>query len=265
MDFRKNQILEFRETGLIIQLSIDKKIYTEKQRIMREPFMDEFPEHLQKIRRNLLVTGSASIVYKLSGVSLAADGSFLGVKYCGLKTSAIEWILVVVVVYLLIHFIWAAAEHFHKWRLRLTGVKDQRIDLNGDENTPYPEDVSKYTLYNWWLGESVYINNRIRWLKETEGLLSRFKIFMSENEDDRMWLDVWNSDFSAALKKINDMQSDDHRLITSRQEFGKLIQGFDTKFWRYQKSRVYRFFIIEYGLPILVGLGGVAMLFGGMK
>lgn len=244
------------------QLSNNKNDYTEKQRIMREPFMEEFPDHLQKLRRNLLVMGSASIVYKISEATLTANGSLLGVSYENLKSQALEWVLIAVLVYLLIHFGWAAVEHFHKWQLRHTGIEDQKIDYNGGD-TPYPEDISQYTLYNWWLEENTHIQARISKFKQVDEELRKILEILKDqtNEGPSGFTQSTIHEIDAIKEKIEAwLKESDQRFLSAQSELVETLKRFDTKFWRYQKSRVLRFFIIEYGLPVVSGIVGIAML-----
>ena len=128
--------------------------------VMREPFMDELPEHVQRLRRNLLITESASAIYKISGANISEKGSLLGLHFEGLNTDIIELSLLGILVYLLAHFVWASVDHFNQWKLRLSGIKDRIEDRNEGPDS-YPDDVRQYTLYNWWKQESKVVEDTI--------------------------------------------------------------------------------------------------------
>lgn len=124
------------------------------ERVLGEPFLDEFPDHLQKIRRNLVVTAFVALIFTVGGIGISQESSFFGIRLDGLDDEKLREILFILVAYLLMSFFWNSLNHLHEGRLRLTGTS-AFFTAGSRFSSPLQDhprrDKRQSTLYNYLL------------------------------------------------------------------------------------------------------------------
>jgi len=232
---------------------------------MYQPFLDELPDFVQKLRRNLMLVATACVIYKASGAQLASEGSFLGIKFVGLNASAIDLSLLAVLLYHLVHFLWASSNQYTKWKLRKSGVRNRVTKLDLDQDG-IPKDIEHFTLYSWWANESAQMAVKFESLRDVRITLRDLKqriLNVVETEE--------RENSSYVLKKLEALEG---RLAflseekmpqpISKEEIESALKRFDRTFWGYQSSRVLRFYFLEYLLPTALGVVGTGLLIAGL-
>lgn len=154
------------------------------QKAIGQPFAIEFTDYARKIRTNLMFVGVLIIVIVTQNLELSQNSSFLGVRFDNLNTAMAVRILLILNIYLLIHFIWLAIDNFTEWWIRLTGTRSlnsfdfdrtsaQMAEKYADDAT----DQRQSTLYYWWVDQHTLIKD---YPKSIDSLSKKLKE-LSEN------------------------------------------------------------------------------------
>jgi len=125
-----------------------------RKKWLAEPFMAMFDDNTFRIRRNLLVISVIAFVYKCAATGIDPNSSFLGIKLIGLKSSSIDVILALGVIYFLLHFLWRGWDKFQEWKLRLTGMKVEKPSHGSyasDADEAGADIQEQATLNSWWI------------------------------------------------------------------------------------------------------------------
>ncbi|RYF18634.1 MAG: hypothetical protein EOO30_02590 [Comamonadaceae bacterium] len=122
------------------------------QKALGEPVFIEFPENTWKIRTNLVIISLISIAVVFGDLHIEPDSQIFGLKFRGLSDAVLTNSLIAIVVYLLAHFLWAAADSFLEWRVRITGTRLAFTTGSkwGSNHADYPDDPRQSSLYRWW-------------------------------------------------------------------------------------------------------------------
>lgn len=136
--------------------SVDKKETADLERILGAPFSGDLPDNALKVRRNLLICSSLSILLVLSGAEIHPNPTIFGFRFNEVPSTLAPIALSIALLYFLIHFGWYAAEAFIEWRIRLTGQKvipyTGAYSLSiGDRKSDASIDPRQATLYSWWV------------------------------------------------------------------------------------------------------------------
>jgi hypothetical protein len=153
-----------------------------------------------------------------------------------------------------------------EWRLRLTGTKVAFITGATwlGEHGDYPSDPRQSTLYNWWKIHANTIGNLEGKAKELDvqinNCLSELKNQKKEGE---------NPNWETVRKTTAEFPSNVNSLINAIKEVDKAINAaripislerFDKWFLYFLRSQNMRWFVIEFGLPILLGIFAILLL-----
>lgn len=138
---------------------------------LTEPFIPEFTEYVQKIRRNSMAISSISLVMLYTGISITSSFSSFGFQITGLNTKNILLLLWMLTAYWLIHFLWVAADYFLEWRLRLSGVKVQPYTWDARADAVKPLDRN-FTFMNWVYFETEPVRDFQSKLKNIQELIT---------------------------------------------------------------------------------------------
>lgn len=244
-------------------MRIDEQRIKAVEKVLKEPVAAEFSEQAWKIRTNLIVAASIALVMGLAKIQIAPDSTFLGLKFTGLNDTLIRFTLATVVVYLLVHFMWAGWDAFLEWRLRITGTRTlfQTGAFFGPEHVDYPVEPRQSTLYNWWsmqqatIGEigkqAVAIQDSMR---KWEADIQRIR----EGKDD-----PYSSNLNAVVHGLSQAQASAAKLAHIIEQNTKAmtddripasLKRFDGWFQLFLRSQNLRWFVIEFLAPVAFSL-----------
>lgn len=213
-----------------------------------DPFIPEFTDYVQKIRRNSVAVSSISLVMIFAGVSISSDFATSGFKITGLDDKTVKLILLILTAYWLLHFIWCALDYFAEWRLRLTEVQMNpgTWDYNPEED-PGPKS-RQHTMMKWLFHRQQPLHS-----------------FIADLEDIKTKLQDHQIDDTEKRRVIQNIESG----VRSIEEFSrtpidaqiiKSIKNFDTWLRRLNSSQSIRWIVIELLLPVALGLTAVIKL-----
>lgn len=236
------------------------------QKVLGEPVICEFDAKTQKIRTMLFLLSIISIAYLLGGLKIEAASSFLGLKFSGLDDQLFRYMLLGAVAYLAMHFVWCAADSFMEWRLRITGTKVAFVTTGtfASEHADYPNDPRQSTLHNWWKGQANSINGID---EKIEDINTTFEAINSEIEriqDEGQTLNINN-----VIQSLSHIRNEVANLRGKVEEVKKTLDAnrvpaslerFDGWFKIFLKSQNVRWLLIEFLLPISLGIWAVYLL-----
>lgn len=215
---------------------------------MTDPFIPEFTDYVQKIRRNSIAISSISLVMIVAGVSISSDFATSGFKISGLDDKTVKLILLILTSYWLVHFIWCAADYFAEWRLRLTEVQ---MNPGTWEYVP-GEDP----------GPRSRQSTMLKWLFHRQQPLQSFTVDL---EDIKAKLENHEIDDTERKRVIQNIDSgirsiQDFSRVPVDEQVIKSIRKFDTWLRRLNNSQSIRWITIELLMPVVLGLAAVITL-----
>lgn len=244
--------------------SNESKSYEEVNKILGEPVIPDFSENTLRMRRNLLIFCSISLFYKLNGLTIATDSIFFGVKFENLTNDAVNVALFALITYHFIHFLLNSFDHFIYLRLRITGSIVNHITTAkfSHEEEDSPDDPKQSTLYNYWLETARRLTKWSAFSEEIEGLKKQqdeFIKLVEENQDNLNQPNIVNKLRNSAPNFTNKLDSLSTKLnevekIFTNNRIETSLKRFDKWFWFYQNQQIFRWAIIELGLPIVLGI-----------
>lgn len=125
------------------------------EKILKEPVFIGHDTTAKVVRAQLFFVSAISIAYMLMGLKISADSAILGFKFTNLNAGHIEAVLLVLLIYLIIHFVWLSWDALMEWRLRITGTRTAFVTTGtmADKNGDYPANPRQSTLYNFYVTE----------------------------------------------------------------------------------------------------------------
>lgn len=231
--------------------------------VLGKPFATDFSDYVRKIRNGLIITSVISISLLLGGLQIAADSSFLGLKFEGLNYSLLLKAIFFLNAYMFIHFLWCSIDSFQEWMLRVTGTRVAHVTIArlAAEGCDYPNDPRQSTLYNWWKDEA----RKIASLQEPLGRIENKLQAWEKTVKDA--LEGKDPNVVNACMSINQVAEDIRKLKNSIEDTSKTIESkripaslkrFDSRFQLFLRSQNLRWLIVELGFPLL--LGGYALV-----
>ncbi len=139
----------------------EKKVKAVKK-VLGEPVAPELQNNAWNIRTNLIIAAVIVIAIVLADLRIDPESTVLGLKFSGgFSDNVLRTGLLLIVVYLSIHFLWTAVDSFLEWRLRITGTRLSFITTGrlSSEHGDYPNDPRQSTLYYWWISQAERIGN----------------------------------------------------------------------------------------------------------
>ncbi len=229
------------------------------EKILGEPIFDEFSENTLRIRRNLFFVSGVALFYKIGQLEISEGQlGFFTIK--NLRPEFVDQALFWVVAYLLIHFIWNSWSHFQEFHLRLTATRVAPITggMWTSDEADYPTDPKQSTLYNWWLSEAGRIGNIG---KEAASIIETVKGWDKRIEDaipsnQKINLENIIHGLTEMQSKISDMTRKIEQVekTLSSERIPASLERFDKSFWQFQKNQLARWFLVEWLLPITLGV-----------
>ncbi|OJA06811.1 hypothetical protein QHL1GM_16150 [Halomonas sp. QHL1] len=225
--------------------------------------MIEFSDTVRKMKTNVILVSFISLFMTLGGVEIDPESTFFGLKFTGLSSDLIYSGLVVVLFYLMAHFVWCAYETLQEWEVRVTGTKgafkraDQE-DIDEAIHPSYPSDPRNSTLYYSWSTQAHKIscvrsdiesaNKKIleleavvHGLREQGTKLSRDTVNISTSVDPLK--DEWQS-IKRSIQAIEKTISADQVIDSMR--------VFDRRYKYFMKTQNIRWFVIDFIFPIVL-------------
>ncbi len=242
-------------------MQIDEKRLRAVEKVLKEPVAAQFSEQAWKVRTNLFIASFIAMVMGVAKIRIAADSTFLGLKFMGLTDSVIRFTLAAVIVYLLIHFLWTAWDSFLEWRLRITGTRSafRTGSFYEPDHVDHPVDPRQSTLYNWWTQQHHAIARVGEVVEELQAKLKAWENDINairQGKSDPYSTNLNNvigglsqihvqyADLARAIKANTEAITDD-RIPTS-------LKRFDDWFRLFLKSQNLRWLLIEFCAPVAI-------------
>ena len=234
--------------------------------ILSEPFLDLLDDNTLRIRRNLLFLSAFTLFYLHNSFSLSSESSFLGLKFNSISVESINWGIFFVLVYHIVHFFLNVFDFTLQSRLRITGNKVRHVTVakGASDDLDYPDDPKQSTLYNWWNSQLQRLDNIDVIQKEIQEITNNQKQLIEMINDniknpqkDNILknLSVKVSDLDRRLNSANLSEKlNDILLILRKKRIIESLKRFERWFCFYQRQQVFRIFVIEIGMPIMLGV-----------
>ena len=258
--------------------SVELDKYKEMEKILGEPFDMEYQEDVLKTRRNLLLVGGLCILVWQADLKINPSENFsiFGIPFQhGGSHLLLPWCLFFVTLYLTIHFFWNSWDAIQEYRLRRTGTRTHyqttgKLSSKGMDGPIHPRQS---TLYSWWLEQAGNFDDIPEQLQRQQESYSTVvaKLETLCRRDD----DPNNQNFQNALQAVNQAKSESWNLQLKIEAMSKIfsseripvsLKRFDEAFhWR-AISQNFRWLIIEFVVPLVIGIVGfcamIAMICG---
>lgn len=224
-----------------MQKRTEKEISEQREIVeqaLGNPKFIQLDETTLKTRRNLLVTSTLSIFVSFSDFKIGETFKISGLVIEGIQKSDFEILLLVITIYFLVHFVWQTLDIIFEWLNRLTGLFKQ-IDMSGFtgiSGREFAEDLTKTSLSTWFL-------EKVQLIKLTKASLEG--VVFDDHQSTQNTLNSLHSYFGSIANAINE-----ERIFVS------LIR-FDKNFTLFQWSQIFRFSLLEFGLPVALGLWSI--------
>lgn len=224
---------------------------SEKIKVIREPFPIEMSPVAERVRRNLLIASFITIFALWNDLKININPNNLGVTIDGLDTSLIYTVLLIILIYELLYFMSYVISHYQYWCIRLTGTDLVHEDLIGFGGSNPKKDLvsdrKQSNFYNWWLERSKYT-------KKLEPLFQQCE----ENIKKRQHL----LDSDAGLKtQVNEIINTINAInATPEDEIENRLEKFTKTYKTMTRIQCFRWFFLEAGLPIMIGLCAIIWL-----
>lgn len=238
------------------------------ERRLGEPFAMEYQEDVLKTRRNLLIAGALGLLVSCSNIKIhtQAGFSFVGIPFQGeVHHSVLAIGLLGTIIYLIIHFLWNSIDAIQEYRLRRTGTRTeyQTIGRSSATGIDGPIHPRQSTLYNWWLEEAEKINAIPEQLLQQQTAynqaIDKLQKLCQQYDDPN------SQNLRNALQAARGAKQASEDLNTSIENASQIfsskripvsLKRFDEAFNRHALSQNARWLCIEFGLPMLLGIGG---------
>jgi|GEM_PF-5498143 len=208
------------------------------EKYLGEPVFTELTDNGQKIRRNLLLFSTITVFLTVTGISVNPDTNphIYFFELINLNAHKLYIALLIVNLYLLIHFFWICLDSFAEWTLRQTG------HAKGE------------TIYSWWLKEienahALIIPNEV--VCEYTSRASN----LERHANDRESLDnlrVHTENVRDYLKRMQD--------IATNGFLEKSLKKFDNRYRFLYYSQNLRWLLVELLTPLVIGFAAVLYL-----
>lgn len=213
-------------------------------RILTEPYPPELSASEERVRRNLLVGVTLSLIFTLADLHIADGSALFGIRFQSFPDLLVYKLLLAFTSYQLVHFVVVSNTAFRYWRVRVAGVKvifQTHATVGGDEGRESIQDPRQSSLYTWWNEQARLIHN----YKEAQKSIERAIEINSEEFDRAMMLVETNknaTELAKYLKRVYEILDHD-RVHASLHRFDQWYKAMT--FWQH-----IRWFGFELALPI---------------
>jgi hypothetical protein len=233
--------------------------HDEAVKILGDPVIDELPELVQKLRRNLLISSSFALIYYFADIRIERTAP-LGIEISGLSQTVIDVCLLALVFYNLLHFLWHCIDYIGLWRIHLTGtnVLFGTSTFLGSKNGDYPSDPRRSNLYMWWQEQAPLIGNLSQTAKILEETASQLGTAAAKYEPLSEGLSAkFFSEHAATLaKQVTEVDTRLYHLenILKSSRITVSLERFDRWFRNFKRSQILRLLVMEFGLPCMLAI-----------
>jgi hypothetical protein len=238
------------------------------KKVLKEPVQVEFSDSVKKIRNNLMMVSFISLFVTIGEVDIRPDSKFFGLGFDGLDNPLIFKGLLIILIYLLIHFIWSAYDTLQEWEIRVTGTNGafypaDRKDINDIVHPDYPADARNSTFYYWCTTQASKIGNLKKDLDSAKSKIEGIENSIHKMRDEKYILSRSDLNISSQVQPIKlDIESTKKTIerIEKVLESNQLIESmetFDRRFKFFLKSQNIRWFIIDFSAPILLATSAI--------
>jgi len=224
-----------------------------------QPFMLDFTEVVLKMRTHLLVGSSIGLAAVFMNLRIKTDSAVFGLQFEGLTDTKVMVALLLVNMYLFVHFFWGSIDAFQEWRLRLTGAKVAFLTSArfGDESVDGPSDPRQSTLYNWWL-ESARNMHPVR--DALARIDEKHRIVMEgvrgnldlAQDPTLVSFQMSNQEILTSLSKVAS-SLEKSSVLLNNDRIPVSLERFDHAFKLFLKSQNMRWLLLEWLTPVLIG------------
>jgi len=216
--------------------------------------IEDFSENTQRVRRNLMIFSCITLIYVASGATITKL-NILGTEIGNTHPLTVPVILILLTFYHLAHFSWLTLEHYRYNLLALSRIGQKGVHGNvGEIDTSY----DKWNLYLWW--RLVYEDYNSR-LERAKSAIDKNLEFFEEYTKNQNYPDDFRN---SIYEKIRTIESDFKgiKIICERlQEIKPSLAKFNNGYKNYSTISRYKWYLIETGLPILLGILSVILIF----
>lgn len=131
------------------------------KKILTEPYPPELTATEERVRRNLLVGVTLSLIFTLADLHIAEGSGLFGIRFQSIPDLLVYKLLLGFTLYQLIHFIVISNTAFRYWRIRVAGVKvifQTHGTVGGDDGRESIQDPKQSSLYTWWQEKSLSLS-----------------------------------------------------------------------------------------------------------
>lgn len=236
------------------------------EQVLGKPFAATMADATEKIRRNLLIVSSITVVSVILGIRIAPSNSLLGVSFEGLTPDVFKTCLLAVNAYMLVHFCWCVADELQEWRLRVTGTRTAFITAGvfTSDDADHPSEPRQSTLYNWWKQRKAYNVRTDQLLERIESTIKARLVQLEAPPSGDLSKAEKDEAFNLAQVKIDvhSIRSEIERIsaVIESKRVEVSLRRFDRAFELFLRSQNLRWLVVEAGFPALFGIVSIAIL-----
>lgn len=237
------------------------------EKALGNPVFISSDDRTEKLKSRLIISSFGGLAIVLGELSVESRPAFFGLEFEGLTSRFAAVALLAIIVYLLLHYVWAIYDQFLEWRIRLTGTRVAFITAGvfASEHGDYPNDPRQSTLYNWWKAQ-------IRNLDGLQKILGRVEVRLNdvENEVERIEQRIETpSGVSNVMQSIQSLEGEFVKLRGVIEKYETTLQAtripaslgrFDSWFRRFLRSQNLRWLLTELVMPCALGLVALGLL-----
>jgi len=239
----------------------------EVEKVLGEPIFIEFSDYIRKIRTNLLIVSFLSLGIQFFGIEINPDSTLFGLKFEGFNNDLVIKSLLIINIYVFIHFAACSIDSFKEWMVRITGTKVAHVTagMMVSEEGDYPSDPRQSTLYNWWKGQAGRIGNFKEDLDSIEERLDEIATEIQNNVEGKISQQNLNNvthPITNIKSTLHDLQN---RIKVTNETFESTripvsLERFDQCYKSLLKTQNLRWLIIEFLFPLILGACAIVML-----
>lgn len=231
-----------------------------------EPFAAEFSEYVRKLRMNLIVASFIGLAIVYANVTILPSSTFFGLTFKGLNDRLILKLLLLINIYTTVHFIWCAVDYLMEWMARLSGTR-LAYQLSGgspfgNEYADQAKEPRQSTLYNWWRQQAFY-------LPRIDVEVKKIASDLKEWEDRVNTEGTTRDEIVDAVRAVHALRGQVEQLNVGVSRACQIIESpritvslerFDKRFATMLESQNLRWIILEFGMPVTMGLAAIFYL-----
>lgn len=218
-------------------------------KVLAEPFIPEFSDYVQKIRRNCVAISCLVLIMVYGGVSVSPDLATSGFKLKGIDDALVKTLLLILTIYWLIHFLWCALDYFGEWRIRLTNIKENLYSWDADDKAT-SKATRNSTFLSWMYFNhepTVHFRHQLDELKE---LLQ--KADMDQPDKSRI-----EQNIASGIMTLQNATNVAEEMLKA---YDLRMRRFESWWRMFQASSSIRWLVIELLLPIFLGAIAIGKL-----